>query len=179
MTENLLAYARIRKEFGEHGVRKAEVPVEYTVSLPLPTTRRAVPGYAGFACPALRVPRQPLRLREPDRWWLLGAAHGELLAYGRTSVLPFAEMPAGPLASTGAEFVTLPSSTRPVAAVLEDLRVLDETMARAIGPFFDGLPGDAVLRADLTEILRVQAGAPEVLHWYRAVAPDFFRWLVQ
>jgi hypothetical protein len=173
MAGSLISYARMRKGFGEHPVRRAEVPVEHSISLPMPTARWAVPGYAGFACPALRAPWKPLRLRRPDRWWLLGASHGELLAYGRTSVLPFGDVTAG----TAPESVTLPAATRPVAAVLEDLRVLDETMELAVGPFFAGEPGDAALRADLAAIIGVQAGAPEVLAWYRALAPDFFRWL--
>lgn len=173
MTANLIPYARMRKEFGEHAVRRAEVPVEYSVSLPMPTKHWAVPGYAGFACPALRAPRQPLRLRRPDRWWLLGAKGGELLAYARTSALPFAGADPAP------QTVTLPPATRSVAAALEDLRVLDETMERAITPFFAGEAGEPALRADLTAIIGLQAGAPQVLDWYRALAPDFFRWLGQ
>jgi hypothetical protein len=175
MAGNLIPYARMRKEIGEHAVRRTEVPVEHSISLPMPTARWAAPGYAGFACPALRAPRQPLRLRQPDRWWLFGASHGELLAYARTTVLPFRAAQAGPAPET----VTLPLVTRPVAAVLEDLRVLDETMERAIGPFFNGEPGDAALRADLAAIISVQAGAPAVLSWYQALVPDFFRWLGQ
>lgn len=173
MTQNLIPYARMRKEAGEHAVRRAEVPVEHSISLPMPTTRWTVPGYAGFASPALRAPRQPLRLRQPDRWWLFDASYGQLLAYGRTSVLPFGYEQAWPAQET----VTLPAVTRPVAAVLEDLRVLDETMERAIGPFFSSEPGDAGLRADLAAIISEQAGAPEVLGWYRALVPDFFHWL--
>ena len=172
MAGNPIPYAGMRKEFSEHAVRRSEVPVEHWISLPMPTRRWAVPGYAGLACPALRAPRQPLRLRQPDRWWLLGASHGELLAYARTSVLPFVAAPDAPTAET----VTVPPSARlTAAAVLEDRRVLDETMERVIGPFFVGEPGDAALRADLITIIGLQAGAPEVLAWYQALAPDFFR----
>jgi hypothetical protein len=42
---------------------------------------------------------------------------------------------------------------------ISDLRVLDETMEQAIGPRFASESGDASLGADLTEIIRVQAGA--------------------
>jgi hypothetical protein len=172
MTENLMTYAQARKEFGEHAVRRAEVPVEYTISLPMPTKRWTEPGYAGFACPAIRRPHQPLQLRRPDRWWLLGARHGELLVYGRTSALPFSVAVAD-----SDESVVLPPSTRSVGTVLEDLRVLDETMEQATGPFFAGEPADATLCADLREIIRAQVQAQELLDWYWALTPDFFSWL--
>jgi hypothetical protein len=170
MTEYLLGYAQARKAFSEHVVRRAEVPVEHMISLPMPTTRwGGVSGYAGFACPARRRPGEPLTLSAPDRWWALGARRGELLAYARTAALPFGTLPP-------AERVTLPPVTRPVAAILEDLRVLDEAMERAIGPFFDGEPGDATLRGDLREIVRAQVPA-EIRPWYQALTPDFFTWL--
>jgi hypothetical protein len=169
MTEYLFGYAQARKAFSDHPVRRAEVPVEHMTSLPMPTARWGAPGYAGFACPARRRPGEPLTVRPPDRWWLLGARHGELIAYARTSAVPFGVPPS-------AERVTLPPVTRPVAAVLEDLRVLDETMERAAGPFFDGEPGDPVFRADLRELVRAQVPA-EILGWYQALAPDFFSWL--
>jgi hypothetical protein len=175
MTENLMSYARVRKESAEHPMFRHEVPVESWLSLPMPTRRWGQPGYARFACPAIRRPRQPLQLRGPDRWWLLGAERGELLVYGRTAALPFGAVP--PADATGS--VAVPQSTRPAAAALEELRLLDEMMQRAAGPFFSGQPADddATLRVDLREIIRAQVAAPEALGWYRALTPDFFSWL--
>jgi hypothetical protein len=169
MTEYLLGYAQARKAFGEHAVRHAEVPVEHMVSLPMPTARWGAPGYAGFACPARRRPDEPLSLSAPDRWWLLGARRGKLLAYAMTAVIPFG-------LETAQERVTVTSPGRPVAAVLEDLRVLEETMETAIEPFFAGSAGDPVLREDLRAILGTQLPA-EISPWYRALTPDFFAWL--
>lgn len=168
MTEYLFGYAQARKAFSEHAVARAEVPVEHLTSLPLPTARWGAPGYAGFACPARRRPGEPQSVSPPDRWWALGARRGELLVYGRTTAVPF-----GVLA---AERVTLARVTRPVAAVLEDLRVLEEATERAVGPFFDGEPGDATLRADLREMVRAQIPA-EMRAWYQTLTPDFFSWL--
>ena len=169
MTEYLLGYAQARKAFSEHVVRRAEVPVEHMISLPMPTTRwGGVPGYAGFACPARRRPGEPLTVSAPDRWWALGARRGELLAYARTAALPFGTLPP-------AERVTLPPVTRPVAAILEDLRVLDEAMERAIGPSstvsrvtprFAGTCGRSTAR-------RCPRNPPLVPSAY----PDFFTWL--
>jgi hypothetical protein len=179
MTQDLTGYARVRKEFGEHAVRWAEVPVEHSISLPMPTTRWTEPGYAGFASPALRAPRQPLRLRAPDRWWVLGARHGELLAYGRTSVTGLGGTAEPGPAAAEPPTVVVPPATRPVAALLEDLRVLDEAMDQAAGPFFRGEAYDAALRSDLLEIIRAQVRTPAVLAWYEALTPDFFTWLGQ
>lgn len=128
-----------------------------------------MPGYAGFACPALRRPGEPLTVSAPGQWWALGARRGELLAYARTAALPYGMLPA-------AERVTLRPVTRSVPAVLEDLRVLDEAMERAIGPFFDGEPGDSTLRVDLRAILGAQLPA-EIYPWYQPLTPDFFTWL--
>jgi len=170
MTNYLFGYAQARKAFSEHPVRLAEVPVEYMTSLPMPTTRwGGVPGYAGFACPARRRPGDPLSVGAPARWWALGARRGELLVFARTVALPFGEL-------ASAERITLPPVSRSVEGVLEDLRVLDETMERAVGSFFDGEPGDGMLRSDLREIVRAQVPV-EISAWYQALAPDFFAWL--
>jgi hypothetical protein len=171
VTEYLLGYAQARKAFAEHAVHRAEVPVEHMISLPMPTAWWGPPGYAGFACATRRRPGEPQTVAGPDRWWLLGARRGELIAYALTSALPFGGPPA-------TERVTLSPVTRPVAAILEDLRVIDETMERAAGPFFAGEPGDAALRADLGEMIRAQV-PPEILGWCRELTPDFFSWLGQ
>lgn len=54
MTEYLFGYTQARKAFSEHVVRRAEVPVEHMISLPMPTTRwgacRATPGSRARHC---------------------------------------------------------------------------------------------------------------------------------
>jgi hypothetical protein len=165
----LLAYGRARKEFTVHPIRRAEIPVEYFISLLMPTRRWTAPGYAGFAAPARRAPGRPLTLHAPDRWWALSAVHGSLLAYGLVAAVPFA-------AGFGPDPVTLPAATRSVAGIEEDLQVIDEMMEQAGPAFFAGETAAATLRGDLFEAIRGHV-TDEVLPWYQALAPDFFGWL--
>jgi hypothetical protein len=168
----LLGYARARAEFGSHPLRTSEIPVEHEISLPVPTLRYGAPGYAGFAGPARRRPGQPLRLGAPDRWWALCAGRRGLLAYARTTAVPFTDEP------LGAEWVELPLVTRDPDAIGEDLRLLDSLAERAVPGFFGGQRGDAALRGDLLAVLTAHV-TPAVIGWYRALAPDFFGWLEQ
>ena len=163
-------YDRAAKEFAEHPVLTAEVPVEHFVSEPpLPTLRWSRPAYAVFACPATRIPGQPLELDKPDRWCAIGADHGRLLAYALVRVIPFAEsIPEGP--------VTVRSTGRPLSAVREDRRLLGELLTDAVPAFFSGDDGDAAVRADLAEMLG-QVLPREAMPWYVALTPDFFGWL--
>lgn len=164
-----VSYRVIRQSFTAHHLRVHEVPVEHAVSLPVPTRRWTLSGYAAFAGPARRVPGESLQLGLPDRWWLIDARSGDLLAYNRTECLPFA-------AGLGTGWVTLPTPHRSIAALQEDQRVLDNLMEAAAPDFFAGGTGAPDTRADLAAALAACAGAP-VLPWYRALAPDFFRWL--
>lgn len=164
-------YERMAKEFAEHPIRMAEVPVEHFISQPLPTLRWSRPAYAGFAGPATRIPGQPLELGTPDRWWVIGAEHGRLLAYALVSVIPFADsIPEGP--------VTVRPAGRSLSAVREDRRLLGELMADAVTAFFAGESGDSTARGDLAEVLG-QVLPPETMPWYRGLTPDFFDWLEQ
>lgn len=165
----LLPYEQIRKEFAGHPVRQAEVPVEHSVSLPLPTLRWGAPAYAVFAGPARRVPGSPLELSTPDRWWALAAGGHRMLAYGLVSAVPFAdELPPGP--------VTVVPAARSVAQAREGLRVLGELMDEAAPLFFRGEPGDETVRRDLAEALSAEI-AEALRPWYAALVPDFFAWL--
>ncbi len=162
-------YDRAAKEFAEHPVRVAEVPVEHFISQPLPTLRWTRPAYAGFACPAIRIPGQPLELGTPDRFWAIGAEHGRLLVYALLRVIDFAEsIPEGP--------VTVRSAGRSLSAVREDRRQLGELLTDAVPAFFGGESGDSTVRADLAEVL-AHVLPPEAKPWYRALTPDFFDWL--
>lgn len=169
MTDAFMPYENVRKSFGDHQVRQAEVPVEHFLSLPLPTRRWTVPAYAGFAAPALRRPRQPLEVGFPDRWWGIRADRPVLLQYALTEVQPFGEsLPAGP--------VTVTAARTSVAQLKEDLRVFTELMDDAVPFFFTDAEIDGDLRSDLGEAL--DAVLPSALtDWCRALAPDFFSWL--
>ena len=92
------SYEQVAKAFTEHPIRIAEVAVEDFISPPLPTLRWSRPAYAGFACPAVRIPPQPMELGTPDRFWAISAEHGTLLAYALVSAIPFMDsMPEGPV----------------------------------------------------------------------------------
>ncbi|MFJ3977261.1 hypothetical protein [Streptomyces sp. NPDC090021] len=164
-------YEQIRKEFAEHPLRRSEVPVEHFVSPPLPTLRWGVPGFAVFASPALRRPRQPLRVDTPDRWWALAAGGGDLLVYATTRALPPAsDAPAGP--------VTVAPTGRPISALREDQRLLDDLLDRCLPDFFAESSGDPGGRAELASMLPLLL-APELIPWARDLTPDFFSWLEQ
>jgi hypothetical protein len=162
-------YEQIAKEFAEHPLRAAEVAVEHFISQPLPTLRWSRPAYAGFACPAARVPGQPLQLGTPDRWWAIGAEDGRLLAYALVSAVPFADpMPPGP--------VTVRPAGRSLSAVREDRRVFGELLTEAAPAFFAGEAGDPAVRGDLAEMLR-QVLPAEAMPWHRGLTGDFLDWL--
>lgn len=167
---NLLGYARARAGFATHPLRTHEIPVEYEVSLPVPTMRLGDPGYAWFAGPARHRPSQPVRLGLPDRWWVLGAARRGLITYARTAAVPFTHEPLGP------DAVELPPVTRDLAAIKEDLILLDSLAERAVPEFFARRQGAAELRGDLYAVLEAHV-TPLLIGWYRALAPDFFAWL--
>lgn len=164
-------YDQVAKEFAEHPLRTAEVPMEHFTSRPLPTMRWSGPAYAVFACPAVRVPGEPLRLDVPDRWWVLDAQHGRLLAYALVSAVPFADpMPEGP--------VTVRPTGRALSAVREDRRLFGELLTEVAPAFFAGESGDSTLRSDLREMV-AQVLPAEAMSWHRALTPDFFSWLEQ
>ena len=166
-----LSYADARRLFGTHPIRISEIPVEHAISLPVPTLRCGVPGYAGFAGPARRSPRAPLELRRPDRWFTFSAQRGSLVLYSLVTAVPFTE-------NLSPEQVTLPPVTRSLAAVEEDLRMLDTLMDRAAGEFFAARPGDKDLATDLLAVLTAHV-SPLVMDWYKALGWDFFSWLEQ
>jgi hypothetical protein len=162
-------YERAEKEFAEHLLRTAEVPVEYFVSQPLPTLRWSGPAYAGFAGPARRIPGQPLELGTPDRWWAISADHGRLLAYALVTAVPFAEsIPAGP--------VTVRPAGLSLSAVRDGRRLLGELLTDVAPAFFGGEDGDTAAQGDLAEVIG-QILHAEAMPWYRALTPDFFGWL--
>lgn len=162
-------YRVLRAEFALHRVRADHVPVEYAVSLPMPTLRWTKPSIAGFAGPAARTPGRPLRLAPPDRWWAVDIHSRELVCYALTEAVPFG-LPAD------ADSIEVDHGDRTIEAMQENLRTLDELMDRAIGHFFHGTTSEPAVRADLTAVLAA-AVTDSALPWYRALAPDFFSWL--
>lgn len=170
VTGRRLGYGEARTLFGTHPIRVSEIPVEYAISLPVPTLRCGAPGYAGFAGAARRAPDTTGQLRPPDRWWVLSAERRALLTYSLTVAVPFTD-------DLPAEVAVLPPVARSVAEIQEDLRLLDSLMDRAAGEFFAETPADVGLATDLIAVLTALV-SKVVMDWYRRLAPDFFGWLV-
>lgn len=166
---DLLVYASLRQRALDHPVRHAEAPVEHAISLPLPTLRWGAPGYACFAGPAVRAPRQTLQLAVPDRWWLLDPRRAGLVVYGLTAAIPFTESRwEGP--------VTVTPSGRSLADVQEDLKLVDDLMDVGARAFLQSEDLEATTRQDLAAALLAYLPT-SVLPWYRALVPDFFAWI--
>src|SRR5215472_6633662 len=86
----LLSYQTIRRFERPPLLFTEVVPVEYAVSLPLPTRRWTRPAYAAFASPARYQPDQPVLQAPPDRWWIADARSGNLVLLAYWDILPFA-----------------------------------------------------------------------------------------
>lgn len=89
-TRMSLPREQIRAYASGHRVRRAAVPIEHSLWLPLATRHLAVAGYAMFVGPALPVTGQPLELGAPARWWAARAQRHELPTYAPTVAFPFA-----------------------------------------------------------------------------------------
>jgi hypothetical protein len=166
---NWLNYTKILQYQRAHALRQSEIPVEHAVSLPVPTKRWKEPGYAFFASPALRIPGRPMEQDTPDRWCVLTASGGHLILYALCEAFSF---------TAGAKFerLTLPSESRSIIELKQELVNLETLMNLLVSPFFAGETGYDESRKALLESL--QAYLPEpLLPQYRALAPDFFAWL--
>jgi hypothetical protein len=164
-----LSYADIRARQRTHTLRQTEVPVEHTVSLPLPTLRWVRPAYACFASPAIRRPGQPAEQDPPDRWWAVDARTGHLVAYALWSAVPFA---------TGVAWgrVSLPTPAGGIAALQSLMQTVELLMESLAPDFFDGQPGDPQARRALAEALDAVITEP-LRPQVQALAPDFSAWL--
>ncbi len=167
-----LDYATLRKHQGSSAFRMAEIPIEHSISLGLPTLRWGRPAYAFFAGPALKRRGQPVQQGVPDRWWAVDPRSEHLLAYALVVALPFAE---GDASSTWAT-VTLPQPDATVEHLRERLATIDAMMDTLAPRFFEREPVSRSARAALAEILIAHIPAP-LLAPYRALTPDFWAWL--
>ena len=169
VTPKLMSYSEARRHLMTMSIVLSDVPTEAAVSLPIPTRRLSLPGYAVYAAPALRIPGQEPVQGPPDRWWVLNAHGGHLLLYALTAALPFA---------TGEIFndAVLPNPHRSIDEMRDDLAVLDRLMNGVVKDFFAGAAGELDRRRAVSETLTLII--PSVLSSrYRALAPDFFAWL--
>jgi len=166
---DLLSYSEARRRLLTMGIVMSDVPIESAVSLPLPTNRWSIPGYAVFAGPALRIPGEAPIQAAPDRWWVYGARGGHLLIYALQAVQSFVP---GELFSD----VTLNNSSRTIDEMREDLAVLDRLMDGLVPAFFAGAAGELDRRRAVSETLSLVIPS-QLTPRYRALVPDFFAWL--
>jgi len=150
-------------------IRAAEVPVEHAISLPIPTRRWGVPGFAHFAAPALRDPEGPTRQSPPDRWWVIDARRSRLIVYALVSAVPFAP-------GVTFEACELHSAQHTLDELRQAHADLEQALDAVLVDFFLGQPGTAVARRLAAERLAKVVAEP-LLPIYRALAPDFYAWL--
>lgn len=164
----ILTYAELRQSQKTHYLRQHEIPVEHSLSWPVPTLRWGIPAYACFASPAHRMPGKPLVQGPPDRWWLIDARNGHLLLYALTRLHPFSQE-----AWSDVEF---PAVQRSLAEQKELLAGLEQHMATAADRFLSGEQLSSSEQADLKAVF--SALVPDSLAaQYHALVPDFFEWL--
>ncbi|MBO0790701.1 MAG: hypothetical protein J2P36_07100 [Ktedonobacteraceae bacterium] len=164
----LLPYQTIRRFERTPMLFTEVVPVEYAVSLPLPTRRWSRPAYAAFASPARYHPGHPALQAPPDRWWIVDARSGNLILLAYWEILPFAAITW--------ENLTLPSVTRSIEQQQEDLARLEICMDQLAPAFLSEQTPQKRVRQETRHLLHLML--PErLLPQYRALTPDFFSWL--
>jgi hypothetical protein len=93
MKSNYKSYESIRASESVLVWRQSEIPVEYSISLPLPIIYENLPGYIYFAAPASRLVSPTstdilVTIGPVDRWWVVSSIDGLLLFYKRLEVQP-------------------------------------------------------------------------------------------
>jgi hypothetical protein len=144
---------------------KVELPMEWELSLPMPTLHLFKPAYAWFACPAQRQPGKPLRVSPPDRWLALEATTGRLLAYGAWEFS----------SKTGKENwqpVELPIGTLTRETAMARFQTVLEKLNLSVVAFFGSQPPPPLALALIMDYLDAR-----ILPWYQFIAPDFWTWL--
>lgn len=165
-----LSYTEFLQKERDLPVRQYEIPLEHAISLPMPTKRWGVPGYAAFSSPALRRPGQLVEQGPPHRWWVVDARTGRLIIYALWKAIQYAQ---------GVNWTTvrLPSVNCTMDEWRQRLSNIKELMDKLVSPFFVGTPGDANTRRELADALKVYLPDP-ILPQYQVLTPDFFAWLI-
>lgn len=162
-------YAELRSSQGSAALRQLGLPLEYALSLPLPSLRWGRPTYAAFASPALRLPGQPKKQGPPAYWWVLDAVRGQVLIFAAWETLPYAP-------GVTWEPVTLPPISDNLSTVKARLATLEALLDELAPAFFQGEAGSLTTRRMAHELLMNYLPAP-LAPQYQALTPDFFAWL--
>ncbi len=167
--QRYLTMAEVMERQKTHWLRRAEVPIEHYVSIPLPTTRWAEPGFACFAAPALRRRGERTRISPPVQWWVVAANGGHLIVYARFAAVPYAqELPTEP------EIMPTPQGS--IAELKDQLAEIGELAGKLATRFFAGQPGETDQRRRLAALL--QSHLPgRVGEWQAGLTPEFLDWV--
>lgn len=161
----LLSIEEISNILSNNAVVKTQVPIEWELSLPMPTLRLFKPAYIWFANPTERHPGKPLRLFPPDRWFALEASTGQLLEYNTWEA---------PLKMKKDSWhpIDLPICDITREEAINEFNNLIEDLNGLTLSFFSNQSSMASKMYSITEYLD-----PRTIPWYGYVAPDFWNWL--
>lgn len=164
-----MSYKKIRQIQSSFELRKSEIPIEYSLSLPLPTLRWGKAGYASFACNTLRIPGVPTEQNPPDIWWLINAVNRRLLLYAHFDVLPYVR-------DVDWHPVILPKVQFTIAQLKEQLNYIEILLDQLAPKFFSDIFATQEDRSNFTNAFSGYIPSP-LLPFYETLVPDFFDWL--
>src|SRR3954469_17510859 len=158
----LSTYTEIRDRVRTNSIRMNEIPLEHTVSFPIPTKKwGGMPGYAFFASPNTRKPNEPSEQGAPDRWWVIDALSGKTIVYALFRAVPFD-------AESKWTSVQLPLVGVTVAEVQQRQKELDSLMDELAPKFFNDEDVTVDKRRELLNVLTENISAP-VMEQYRSI----------
>ena len=169
MKLELLPYQQIYKQMQTHPIRQTEIPIEHSITLPLPTNRWKVPAYAFFASPVIRTPSVEPEQAPPDMWWITDAYTGRLLLYSKWSIMPFID-------NVEWQSQKLPTVTKDVSIMQKQIEELIILMNTTISGFFGHKDVRDSTRSATLELLLDYIPEP-ITEQYNSLVPDFFEWL--
>lgn len=143
-------------------VYRSMVPMEWELSLPMPTLRFLTPAYCWFVSATLKTPGSPLRLSPPKIFFAFDAISGDILHYDTWEL---------PLNATqeGWRVVELPISKFSREVIKERFSLVISSLNQATKDFFtinQIQPQDA---HRIFGYLNV-----DMIAWYKSIAFDFW-----
>ncbi len=168
---SFISYYSLRQRLQQHYLFIEEVPTEAAKSLPLPSLRFGVPGWAQFSSPSKRSVGQPAIQNPPDRWWVVDAWQCNLVVYALTSAVSF---------SSARDWKTeiLPQIKSSLEEYKNQLIEVERRLDELAPAFFAGQVVELSARLQFLQLLLEYL--PRPLHpQYKALTPDFFEWLNQ
>jgi hypothetical protein len=157
----IMTIEEINQALSHHSVISHELPLQWELSLPMPTLLPGRPAYTWFACPASHKPGQPLQLLPPDRRFTLDASNARLLVYDT-----------GEWRKPNWHTLTLPQNNKSRAELIADFQKVAQALNSAAQAFFLHQETPAGVYLALMAYL-----IPDILPWYQALAPNFWQWL--